>query len=181
MPLAPNTPPSTPLISPTTVPNPAFIQHPCCNKTTQQCRRLSQPCAAAPKRSAATCASLYGRTRARLDRSSSAGAHHSGPPAATWPAPTAMSLTISQKPVPTEEMFRRIDKLGELGTAVVTISGGEPLAAPRTRRRNPSHPLQRHDRRINHERIFSGSGPNQAPEPCRTRVASDLHRQRQSR
>src|ERR1700733_8359146 len=31
------------------------------------------------------------------------------------------------KPVPTEEMFRRIDKLGELGTSVVTISGGEPL------------------------------------------------------
>src|SRR5580693_5445523 len=31
------------------------------------------------------------------------------------------------KPVATEEMFRRIDKLGALGTAVVTISGGEPL------------------------------------------------------
>src|SRR5216683_2041997 len=34
------------------------------------------------------------------------------------------------KPVPTEEMFRRIDKLGSLGTAVVTISGGEPLMHP---------------------------------------------------
>jgi len=34
------------------------------------------------------------------------------------------------KPVPTEEMFRRIDKLGALGTAVVTISGGEPLLHP---------------------------------------------------
>jgi len=34
------------------------------------------------------------------------------------------------KPVPTEEMFRRIDKLGELGTSVVTISGGEPLLHP---------------------------------------------------
>src|SRR6202795_897912 len=33
-------------------------------------------------------------------------------------------------PVPTEEMFRRIDKLGSLGTAVVTISGGEPLMHP---------------------------------------------------
>jgi MoaA/NifB/PqqE/SkfB family radical SAM enzyme len=33
-------------------------------------------------------------------------------------------------PVPTEEMFRRIDKLGSLGTAVVTISGGEPLLHP---------------------------------------------------
>ena len=34
------------------------------------------------------------------------------------------------KPVPIEDMFRRIDKLGALGTAVVTISGGEPLLHP---------------------------------------------------
>src|SRR3954452_19348804 len=32
--------------------------------------------------------------------------------------------------VPTEEMFRRVDKLGQLGTAVITISGGEPLLHP---------------------------------------------------
>ena len=34
------------------------------------------------------------------------------------------------KPVAADEMFRRIDKLGELGTSVVTISGGEPLVHP---------------------------------------------------
>ena len=34
------------------------------------------------------------------------------------------------KPVPIEEMYRRIDKLGTLGTSVVTISGGEPLMHP---------------------------------------------------
>jgi MoaA/NifB/PqqE/SkfB family radical SAM enzyme len=34
------------------------------------------------------------------------------------------------KPVETEEMFRRIDKLGALGTSIVTISGGEPLLHP---------------------------------------------------
>src|SRR5271154_2064918 len=34
------------------------------------------------------------------------------------------------KPVPTEEMFRRIDRLGAMGTAVVPISGGEPLLHP---------------------------------------------------
>src|SRR5271165_6691518 len=34
------------------------------------------------------------------------------------------------KPVPTEEMFRRVDKLGELGTGLVTISGGEPMLHP---------------------------------------------------
>src|SRR2546429_2474050 len=34
------------------------------------------------------------------------------------------------KPVPVETMFQRVDKLGELGTSVVTISGGEPLLHP---------------------------------------------------
>src|SRR5438477_3666472 len=34
------------------------------------------------------------------------------------------------KPVQLEEMHKRIDKLGALGTAVVTISGGEPLMHP---------------------------------------------------
>jgi len=34
------------------------------------------------------------------------------------------------KPVPTEQMLRRVDKLGELGTSVVTISGGEPMLHP---------------------------------------------------
>jgi MoaA/NifB/PqqE/SkfB family radical SAM enzyme len=34
------------------------------------------------------------------------------------------------KPVPSELMFRRVDKLAELGTAVITISGGEPLLHP---------------------------------------------------
>ena len=33
-------------------------------------------------------------------------------------------------PVPTEEMFRRLDKLAALGTSVITISGGEPLMHP---------------------------------------------------
>ncbi len=34
------------------------------------------------------------------------------------------------KPVPTETMFRRVDKLAELRTSVITISGGEPLLHP---------------------------------------------------
>lgn len=33
-------------------------------------------------------------------------------------------------PVPTDEMFRRIDRLGSMGTSVITISGGEPLLHP---------------------------------------------------
>jgi MoaA/NifB/PqqE/SkfB family radical SAM enzyme len=34
------------------------------------------------------------------------------------------------EPVPVDEMFRRIDALGRLGTAMIGISGGEPLTHP---------------------------------------------------
>ena len=34
------------------------------------------------------------------------------------------------KPVPTEQMLRRVEKLDELGTSVITISGGEPMLHP---------------------------------------------------
>ncbi len=33
-------------------------------------------------------------------------------------------------PVPTDEMLRRIDKLGQLGTSIITFSGGEPTLHP---------------------------------------------------
>lgn len=33
-------------------------------------------------------------------------------------------------PVPIDELYRRVDKLAELGTAVITISGGEPMLHP---------------------------------------------------
>jgi MoaA/NifB/PqqE/SkfB family radical SAM enzyme len=51
------------------------------------------------------------------------------------------------KPVPIETMFRRIDKLGELGTSVVTISGGEPLLHPE---------LDEVIRRIRHNGMVAG-------------------------
>src|ERR1700740_1307490 len=34
------------------------------------------------------------------------------------------------KPVPAETMFQRVDKLAELGTSVITISGGGPALHP---------------------------------------------------
>jgi MoaA/NifB/PqqE/SkfB family radical SAM enzyme len=34
------------------------------------------------------------------------------------------------KPVPVAEMYRRIDRLGEFGTSIITLSGGEPLLHP---------------------------------------------------
>jgi MoaA/NifB/PqqE/SkfB family radical SAM enzyme len=36
----------------------------------------------------------------------------------------------TSQPVPTAELIRRIDLLGDLGTTVVTLSGGEPLLHP---------------------------------------------------
>jgi MoaA/NifB/PqqE/SkfB family radical SAM enzyme len=36
----------------------------------------------------------------------------------------------TSEPVPIEEMIRRIDKLAEFGTSIVTISGGEPMLHP---------------------------------------------------
>src|SRR4030088_3697416 len=34
------------------------------------------------------------------------------------------------KPVPLEEMKKRLDALGDMGTSIITISGGEPLMHP---------------------------------------------------
>ncbi|MGA9863480.1 MAG: radical SAM protein, partial [Terriglobales bacterium] len=34
------------------------------------------------------------------------------------------------KPVPTEQMLERVDRLKDLGTSVITISGGEPMLHP---------------------------------------------------
>jgi MoaA/NifB/PqqE/SkfB family radical SAM enzyme len=36
----------------------------------------------------------------------------------------------SSKPVPLETMYQRLDRLADLGTSIVTISGGEPLLHP---------------------------------------------------
>ncbi|MBV9480912.1 MAG: radical SAM protein [Acidobacteria bacterium] len=40
----------------------------------------------------------------------------------------------TSKPVPLETMLRRIDRLADLGTTVITISGGEPLLHPQLER-----------------------------------------------
>jgi len=53
---------------------------------------------------------------------------------------------VSQ-PVPLEEMYRRLDKLAELGTTIITISGGEPLLHPQ---------LDEVIRRIRHHGMIAG-------------------------
>ncbi len=62
------------------------------------------------------------------------------------------------KPVPTEAMFQRVDKLAALGTSVITISGGEPLLHPELDRDHSPHSQTRHDRRADHERLSAGGG-----------------------
>ena len=42
------------------------------------------------------------------------------------------------KPVPLEEMLRRIDRLAELGATIITQSGGEPLLHPDLDRSSPA-------------------------------------------
>ncbi len=51
------------------------------------------------------------------------------------------------KPVATETMLQRVDKLAELGTSVITISGGEPLLHPE---------LDEIIRRIRHRGMIAG-------------------------
>jgi MoaA/NifB/PqqE/SkfB family radical SAM enzyme len=51
------------------------------------------------------------------------------------------------KPVPLEKLHQRVDKLGELGTSIITISGGEPLLHPE---------LDDVIRRMRHNGIVSG-------------------------
>jgi MoaA/NifB/PqqE/SkfB family radical SAM enzyme len=51
------------------------------------------------------------------------------------------------KPVPVEEMSRRIDQLANLGTSIVTMSGGEPLLHPE---------LDKLIHRVRHHGMISG-------------------------
>ena len=44
------------------------------------------------------------------------------------------------KPVPVEEMYRRLDRLADLGTTIITISGGEPLLHPELDSDHRAHP-----------------------------------------
>src|ERR1035438_9949384 len=130
MQLAPNTRPSAPLISPHAVPNPAFTQHPCCNKSIQP-----MPSALTTLRRRAKALHRNLRGAAMAARALASTDH----PLLAHIIPVRRCNLVCtycnefddfSKPVPTEEMFRRIDKLGALGTAVVTISGGEPLLHP---------------------------------------------------
>ena len=85
------------------------------------------------------------------------------------------------KPVPTETVIARINHLADLGTVIVTLSGGEPLLHPdlddiiRAMRRRGL------DRRHDHQWLPADAGSGAAPEPGGPRLDADLHRQRHAR
>jgi MoaA/NifB/PqqE/SkfB family radical SAM enzyme len=115
---------------PTAVANPAFIQHPCCNKNSQP---MPSAITSLRRRAKALHRNLRGASMAARALASTDHpllAHIIPVRRCNLACTYCNEFDDFSKPVPTEEMFRRIDKLGELGTAVVTISGGEPLLHP---------------------------------------------------
>ena len=50
-------------------------------------------------------------------------------------------------------MLGRIDRLAELGTTVITISGGEPLLHPELDAHHRARAPARHDHRLDHQRL----------------------------
>ena len=82
------------------------------------------------------------------------------------------------KPVPLEEMKRRLDILADMGTSIITISGGEPLMHPELEE------VIRHIRkrgmiaRDDHQRIFAEQGAHRAAERRGLGAFADQHRQR---
>ena len=57
------------------------------------------------------------------------------------------------KPVPIEEMFRRIDRLGAMGTSIDHDQRRRAAAASGSRRDHRAHPQERNPRRADHQRI----------------------------
>jgi len=65
-----------------------------------------------------------------LDETSHPGAHHPHAGNAIWRATYCNEFDDFSKPVPLEEMKKRLDALADMGTSIITISGGEPLMHP---------------------------------------------------
>ena len=80
------------------------------------------------------------------------------------------------KPVPLEEMKRRLDILADMGTSMITISGGEPLMHPELEE-VIRHMRQARDlRRDDHEWISAEQRADCEAERCGAGVFADQHR-----
>ena len=80
------------------------------------------------------------------------------------------------KPVPLETMFERIDKLGALGTSVVTISGGEPLLHPELDDVIGASASNGMIAGMITNGYLLVAGPHRAPESRRARLSADFDR-----
>src|SRR5579863_369212 len=127
---APRQPTFAPSFSPNAVPNPAFILNPCCNKNIHS---MPSTLTTLRRRAKALHRNLRGASMAAHALASTEHpllAHIIPVRRCNLACTYCNEFDDFSKPVPIEEMYRRIDKLGALGTAVVTISGGEPLMHP---------------------------------------------------
>ena len=84
---------------------------------------------------------------------------------------------VSQ-PVPLEIMLRRVDKLADLGTSMITVSGGEPLMHPELDAMIARMRRARHDLLPHHQRLLPLARAHPAPQRRRPRLPADQHRQR---
>src|SRR3982074_3209048 len=112
------------------VPTPAFTPHPCCNKSI---RSMPSALTTLRRRAKALHRNLRGASMAARAFASTDHpllAHIIPIRRCNLACTYCNEFDDFSQPVPTEEMFRRIDKLAELGTSVVNISGGEPLLHP---------------------------------------------------
>ena len=84
--------------------------------------------------------------------------------AAIWTAPIATNTTKVSDPVPLTAMLARIDRLGDLGATIITLSGGEPTLHPGPGRNYPPHSRARRHRDADHQRPAADPGADSALE-----------------
>ena len=81
------------------------------------------------------------------------------------------------EPVPLDEMLRRIDHLGRLGTAMIGTQWRRAADASRLGRDHSPDAANRRDCRDDHQRLSAECGADRAAEPRRPRPHADFHRQ----
>ena len=79
-------------------------------------------------------------------------------------------------PVHTDEMLRRIDKLGDLGTSIITFSGGEPTLHPDLDRLDRASSPARRNRDSYYEWLSADTRSHQTSECRRSGLSSNQHR-----
>ena len=79
-------------------------------------------------------------------------------------------------PVPTELMFQRLDRLADLGTTAIIVSGGEPLMHPEIEQDYRAHTPSRNAGSSYHEWLSPHARKNPEAEPGRVGIPSTEHR-----